>query len=113
MTTTSTSVGQAILAIVESDVANVAGSPLVTFIEDCQAANGNLGLEAAALLKLEAAAPAAGIQLELTVQQQLLGFALNKLQTYLSTKAPGTSTSGTATAAAPAPKGLATGAPAA
>lgn len=101
MTTTSTSVGQAILAIVESDVANVAGSPLVTFLEDCQAANGNLGLEAAALLKLEAAAPAAGIQIELTVQQQLITFALGKLQTYLASKTTGTSSASTSAAAAP------------
>ena len=84
--TSTTSVGQAILAIVESDIASVAGSPLVTFLEDCRAANGNLGLEAAALLKLEAAAPAAGIQIELTVQQQLITLALNKLQTYLAAK---------------------------
>ena len=81
-----TSVGQAILGVIESDVAKVAGAPLVTFLEDCAAANGNLGLEAAALLKLEAAAPAAGMQLELTVQQQLLNLALNKLQTYLGSK---------------------------
>jgi hypothetical protein len=82
----STTPGQAILAIIESDLANVAGQPLITFLTACKAANGNLGLEAAALLQLEAAAPAAGIQLELTVQQQLLNLALTKLQTYLAAK---------------------------
>lgn len=85
--TQSVSVGQAILALVESDLAAVAGSPVLQFLEDCKAANGNLGLEAAALLKLEAAAPGAGIQLEVTVQQQLLQTAITKLQTYLAGKA--------------------------
>lgn len=79
--------GQALVAMIESDLANVGGTPLETFLEDCKAANGNLGLEAAALLKLEAAAPAAGIQLEVEVQQQLLSIALSKLQTYLASKA--------------------------
>lgn len=95
-----TSVGQAILAVVQSDIASVAGAPLETFLEDVQAANGNLGLEAAALLKLEAAAPGAGIQLELAVQQQLVGFALSKLQAYIASKAPSAGTVGTAGAAA-------------
>lgn len=80
-------VGQAILAIIESDVATVAGSPVIQFLEDCKAANGNLGLEAAAVLKLEAAAPGAGIQLELEVQTQLLNFVLAKVQAYVASKA--------------------------
>lgn len=83
----STTPGQAILAIIESDLANVAGQPLMTFLTACKAANGNLGLEAAALLQLEAAAPGAGIQLELTIQQQLIQLALTKLQAYLAAKA--------------------------
>ena len=99
---TNPSVGQAILAVIESDLASVAGAPLVSFLEDCQAANGNLALEAAALVKLEAAAPAAGIQLELTVQQQLLSLALGKLQSYIASKA--NPAPAAAPAAAPAPK---------
>lgn len=82
------SVGQAILAIIESDLLKVGGAPVVQFLEDCKSANGNLALEAAALLKLEAAAPAAGITLEVTVQQQLIDFALGKLQAYMAGKQP-------------------------
>lgn len=84
MSTTTT--GQAILAIIESDLASTAGKPVISFLQACQAANGNLGLEAAALLQLEAAAPAAGIQLELTVQQQLISLALAKVQAYVASK---------------------------
>lgn len=83
----STTPGQAILALIESDIANVAGAPVLTFLEACKAANGNTALEAVALLQLEAAAPAAGIQLEITVQAQLIGLAITKLQAYLASKA--------------------------
>lgn len=82
----STTPGQAILAMIESDLAATAGKPVVAFLQACVAANGNLGLEAAALLQLEAAAPAAGIQLELQVQQQLLNLVLTKIQTYVASK---------------------------
>lgn len=83
----STSVGQAILAVVEADLTSVAGAPIIQFLKDCEAANGNVGLEGVALLKLEAAAPGAGIQLELEVQNQLLNLALTKIQAYVASKA--------------------------
>lgn len=79
-------VGQAILAMIESDLLNTGGAPVLQFLEDCKAANGNLALEGAALLKLEAAAPAAGIQFEVQVQTQLINLAIAKLQGYISSK---------------------------
>lgn len=84
---------QAILNVVQADLAGAAG-PLVTFLQSIESANGNLGLEAAALLQLEAALPTAGIQLGIEAQSQLVGFALGKLKAYIASKT---------TPAAPAP----------
>lgn len=86
MSASTPTAGQALLAMIESDLAVAGGQPLLNFLEACKAANGNTGLEAVALLQLEAAAPAAGLQLEITVQQQLITLAITKLQTFLASK---------------------------
>jgi hypothetical protein len=86
MSSTAPTAGQAFLALITSDLATTGGAPLITFLESIQAAKGNLGLEAAALLQLEAAGPAAGISFLLEIQQQLVGLAITKLQGYLATK---------------------------
>lgn len=82
-----TSVGQAILGVVESDIATVAGAPLLSFLQACQAANGNKALEAVAVVQLVAAAPAAGLNLEITVEQQLIALVTSKLTAFITAKA--------------------------
>lgn len=81
-------VGQAILAMIESDLAATGGAPVLQFLEDCKAANGNRALQAVALLKLEAALPAAGIQLEIQVEAQMINLAISWLQSYITSKGP-------------------------
>jgi hypothetical protein len=92
---------QAVLAVVQADLAQQAG-PLVTFLQDIESADGNLGLEAAALLKLEGAAPAAGLMLGIQVQNQIVSFALTKLNAYIASKAPAQSSASAPAAAKPA-----------
>jgi len=86
MSTTTPTAGQALIAMIESDLASVGGQPLIMFLTAIKAANGNLGLEGAALLQLEAAAPGAGIQLGLDIQMQLVNLALAKVQAYVAAK---------------------------
>ena len=78
---------QAVLNIVTGDLAG-ASAPIVTFLEDLEAADGNLGLEAAAVLQLEGALPAAGLSVGIELQNQLLSFALTKLKAYIASKSP-------------------------
>ncbi len=83
----STSVGQALIAMLESDIATVGGPPLVTLITSLQAAKGNRLLQQGAVLQFVAAAPTAGITLEIEVEQQLLQAALTEVQAFIATKA--------------------------
>lgn len=87
MSTSTTESGwKAFLSMLETDVLTVGGVPLQTCITAMIAANGNLALEAAALLQFNAAAPAAGITLAVDVQNQLLQLALTKLQALMAAK---------------------------
>jgi hypothetical protein len=91
----STSVGQAFVALVESDLATVGGTPLVSFIQAEIAAKGNFALQAANLLQFQASAPTLGIQLGIELEQQILQLALGKIQAAIAAKtapAPGAST---------------------
>lgn len=92
-TTTSTSAGQALLNLFESDLATIGGTPLITLLQSWQANAGNVPLQAAALLQFEAAAPGAGIQLEIEVEQQLLQLVITKVQAFIASK---TAAAGTA-----------------
>ena len=83
----STSVGQALLAMLESDFATVGGTPLITLITSLQAAKGNRLLQQGAILQFVAAAPTAGITLEIQVEQQLLQMALTEVQAFIASKA--------------------------
>jgi hypothetical protein len=82
-----TSVGQAILAMFESDIVSSAGAPLVTLITALQANKGNLLAQEAAWLQFVAAAPTAGISLEIEVEGQLLSAILTKVQAEIAAKA--------------------------
>jgi hypothetical protein len=86
---TTQSVGQLILATLESDVASVAGSPIITLFTDWKAHAGNTLQQAADLLQFQAAAPGAGIALEIEVEQQLAQLVITKVQAYIASKAPG------------------------
>lgn len=82
-----TSVGEAFVALVESDLVSVGGQPLVNLITSLQNDKGNVLAEQAAILGFAAQAPSLGITLEVELQQQLLQAAINKLQGALA-KAP-------------------------
>jgi hypothetical protein len=87
MTTPTTSPGQALLALIASDLATVGGQPLITLLQTWQKDAGNTLLQGAALLQFTASAPAAGITLEVEIEQQLLQLAITKVQSYLASKA--------------------------
>ncbi len=82
----STSVGQALIAMLESDLVNIGGAPFETLLQSLKSANGNRALQAAAVIQFTAAAPAAGIQLELEVEQQLLTYAISDVQKFIAAK---------------------------
>ncbi len=81
-----TSVGQALLALIESDLATVGGQPLITLITGLKTDAGNQLKQAADIMAFTAAAPAAGLQLEVMVEQQLLQMAITKIQAYVASK---------------------------
>lgn len=83
----SQSFGQVLLSMLETDVATVGGKPLVTLITSLQAAAGNKLLQQGAVLQFIAAAPTAGITLEIEVEQQLLQMALTEVQAFIAAKA--------------------------
>lgn len=79
--------GQALLSMIESDLATVGGQPLITLLGTLQSAKGNVLLQQAAIMQFVASAPTMGITLEVQIEQQLLGLAITKLQALLA-KAP-------------------------
>lgn len=88
MTTTSpASPGQAILALIESDLATVGGQPLISLLTSLQSAKGNVLLQQASILQFVAAAPTMGITLEVEIEGQLLQLAIAKVQGLIG-KAP-------------------------
>ena len=89
----SVSVGQALLNMIESDLATVGGQPLITLLTNLQKDLGNGPAEAADILAFTASAPKLGITLELQIEQQLIALAIGKLQAYLS-KVPAPATGG-------------------
>jgi len=84
----SSTTGQAILAMIESDLAVAGGQPLLGLISALQAAKGNVLLQQAAILQFTASAPAAGINLEIEVEGQLLQLVASKVQAFIASKAP-------------------------
>lgn len=82
------SFGQALLAMLQADVASTGGQPLVTLITSLAAAKGNRLLQQGAVLQFVAAAPSAGITIEIEVEQQLLQMALTAVQAYIAAKTP-------------------------
>ena len=94
MTTTSTSqpFGNWLVSTLEADVAGTAGGPVVTLLTNWEAHAGNKLAQAADLLQFNAAAPGAGIALEVELEQQLLQLALSKVQAYMAAKAAAGST---------------------
>src|SRR5271167_4522264 len=82
----STSVGQAVLALIESDLVAVGGTPLVTLLTNLQKDAGNVLAQQADILAFTAAAPKLGITLGLQVEQQLIALAIDKLQKELAAK---------------------------
>jgi hypothetical protein len=84
----SNTAGQAILAMIESDLASVAGGPLETLFGQLKASAGNILAQQAAWIQFIATAPAAGIQLEVLVEQQILNALMTKIQSYIAAKVP-------------------------
>lgn len=78
--------GQALLSMIESDIATVGGTPLITLLQTLQNAKGNVLLQQAAILQFIASAPTLGITLEIEVEQQLLGLVIAKVQTWQASK---------------------------
>jgi hypothetical protein len=91
MTTSPTpTLGQALLAMLESDLATQGGAPLVTLLMALQGAAGNVLLQQGAILQFVAAAPTVGVKLEIEVEQQLLQLVLTKVQAFITAKTAGT-----------------------
>jgi hypothetical protein len=88
-----TTPGQALLALISSDLATVGGPALITLLTALERADGNVLLQQGAIMQFVAAAPTAGITLEIDVEQQLIGLAITKVQAFLASqtaKAPTT-----------------------
>lgn len=81
-----TSVGQALLALLESDLATVGGAPLLGLLNALQSAKGNVLLQQAAVLQFVATAPTMGITLEVEVEGQLLQLLITKVQAFITAK---------------------------
>lgn len=88
-----TSIGKALVALIESDLATVGGQPLISLMTTLQKSAGNRLLQGAAVAQFVAGAPAMGLTLEVEVEQQLLQMAITWLQGALS-KAPPVPASG-------------------
>lgn len=85
----SSSTGQAILAMIESDLATVGGQPLIGLLTALQSAKGNVLLQQAAILQFVATAPSVGINLEIEIEQQLIGLLIQKVQAFIVAKSSG------------------------
>lgn len=79
-------IGQAILAIIESDLANVAGQPVLNLLTTLQASKGNLLMEAAAIQSFIGSAPALGLTLAAELEGQILELAIGKIKQYIAAK---------------------------
>lgn len=99
-TSTSQSFGQWLVSTLEADAASVGGTPLVTLLTNWETHAGNPLLQSADLLQFEAAAPAAGLQLEIEVEQQLLQLAVSKVQAFIAAKTAAAAPTAAATSAA-------------
>jgi hypothetical protein len=85
-----TSPGQALVAMLESDLATVGGAPLISFLEALQNAKGNVLLQQAAVLQFIATAPTLGITLGIDLEAQLLQLAITKVQAFIALKSAAT-----------------------
>jgi hypothetical protein len=79
--------GQAILALLESDLITAGGVPFETLLTSLIAHKGNALMQGADWLQFVAAAPGAGLQLEITLEGQILGAVLAKVQAAVAAKA--------------------------
>jgi hypothetical protein len=75
---------QAILTVIQSDIASIAGQPLITLLNALKASNGNIALQQAAILQFIGEAPALGLQLGIEFETQAINWAIAKLQAYLA-----------------------------
>lgn len=73
--------------MLESDLATVGGQPLLALLTSLQAAKGNVLLQQGAILQFVAAAPTAGVTLEVAIESQLLQLAISKVQAFIASKA--------------------------
>lgn len=87
MSTATPTLGQALVALIESDLATVGGQPLIALITALMGAKGNVLIQQGAILQFVAAAPTVGITLEVELEQQLLQVALTKIQAFIASKA--------------------------
>jgi len=75
--------------MIESDQATIGGQPLIGLLTALQSAKGNVLLQQAAILQFCATAPSVGINLEIEVEQQLLGLLIQKVQAFVVSKSSG------------------------
>ena len=80
------SFGQALLSMIESDLATVGGQPLIMLLQTLQNAKGNILLQQAAIIQFIASAPTLGLTLEIDIEQQLLAMAIAKIQSVTAAK---------------------------
>jgi hypothetical protein len=95
-----TSVGQAILGMLESDLDTVAAPQVITLLQNLATHKGNKIAQGADVVQFVATAPAAGLTLEAEVEAQLLQLGVRWIQSEVA-KAPA-APSGTAGGGSPA-----------
>jgi hypothetical protein len=88
MSTPAPTTGQAVLAMLESDLITAGGVPFETLLQNLITHKGNALAQGADWLQFLAAAPGAGIQLEVTLEGQILNAVLSKVQTAVAAKGP-------------------------
>ena len=80
--------GQTLLNLIQTDVLQVGGQPLLDLLSNLKAHAGNAPMQAADLIVFQATAPKAGLQLEVELEQQLLALAISKLQAHMANPPP-------------------------
>jgi hypothetical protein len=85
---TSQTFGQWLISTLEGDLAQTGGTPLLTLLTNWEAHAGNPLLQGADLLAFQGQAPAAGLQLEVELQQQLLQLVITKVQAQVAKLTP-------------------------
>jgi hypothetical protein len=76
-----------LVTLIEGDVLSIGGEPILTLLTNLKTHAGNAVMQSADVLQFTAAAPLAGLELGVQLEQQLLGLAITKLQAAMAAKA--------------------------